>query len=290
MPEFDLKIPSRYLGSPTGVTVLMPEFAMGEDPTAFYECKKQYPVLWLLHAGNGDRNDWLRYTSLPSLLKKRQVIAVLPDGLNSDFVNHPEFAEGYNFADFFFKELMPCIHNWFPASAAPKDNFLAGVSMGSMGAWILAMQHPEKFGGLAPLSGGLRSYSYLEPHRALDASAFRRLAMADRKAFPAGYGNPKNGIWPKEINMICKYATVGEFLDSPEHTQPRFEEAAKAGALPAKLFLAGGTEEPGLNQLKAQAQALGLAGAHYYQVQGPGGHGFEFWNQLLEPMLQFFGV
>ena len=30
-----------------------------------------------------------------------------------------EFADGYNFNDFFFDELMPFVHNWLPASARP---------------------------------------------------------------------------------------------------------------------------------------------------------------------------
>src|SRR5260370_15121801 len=123
MSEYTINLRSSILAGPTEVSVIIPGPQMGANAREFYSSGKKYKVLWLLHAGNGDRNDWLRSTSIGRFVEDREVIVVMPSALNSDFANHPQFADGYNFSDFFFDELMPYIYNWFPASNKPKDNF-----------------------------------------------------------------------------------------------------------------------------------------------------------------------
>lgn len=288
MSELNINMSSRHLHGPTDITVLLPNPPEDQCPAEYYASGKKFPVLWLLHAGLGDRNDWLRYTRIAGLLLQRQVIAVMPNGLNSDFANHPQFGDGYQFADYFFEELMPYVQHWLPASAEPVDNFLAGVSMGSMGTWTLLMERPERFGGAAPLSGTPRDFSYLEPYRAMTASEFRKLAAQDPKAFPASYGNPRHGIWPKEINMICKYPTVGEFMDSIENCWRLFEQAAQQGRLPDKMYMVGGAKDQKLTQFKERSDELGM-NVHCEFVDG-GGHGYAFWDSFLPNMLDYFGL
>ncbi len=289
MTEYKINLFSCHLNGPTQVTVLAPSPSIGSDPSSFYANKKKYKVLWLLHAGCGSSSDWTHYSVLPRLLNSKDVIAVIPDGLNSDFSNHPEFGDGYAFADFFFQELIPFIQNWMPASPKAEDNFLVGASMGSMGAWTLLMQHPERFGGIAPLSGIPRDYAYLEQYRTMSAGEFRAMASADRKQFPAGYGNPSMGIWPKEINMICKYSCVGDFLDSIENNWELFCSMAKEGKLP-KMFIVGGTEDRNVQKIRAFTDSVALDNVKYSCVEGRGGHGFDFWDGFLPEMLEFFEI
>lgn len=290
MTECNINLFSVYLHGPVNVTVLLPSPDPSDaSPAALYQSGARYPVLWLLHAGNGDRNDWARYTSLYRLMANRKAIVVMPDGLNSDFYDQPQFGEGYAYGDFFFKELMPFVQGWLPALDAREDNCLAGVSMGAMAVWTLALAQPERFGKIAPLSALPRNYGYLEQYRAMSGGAFRALAEKDRTAFPAGFGNPRNGIWPKEINMICKYPTVGDFLDSQENTGPRFRFRAERKELPQTIFMLGGEEDAGFADFLKEAEELHVR-VRAQRSPGRGGHGFEYWDGYLPAMLEAFGL
>ena len=288
MTEMKLSLFSKHLNGPTNVTILLPSPAIGTDES-MYTTDTELPVLWLLHCGCSDGHDWTHYSILPRLLSARKCIAVIPDGLNSDFYNHPEFGDGYAFADYFFDELMPFVQNWLPGAADAARNYLAGASMGSLGAWTLLLMHPERFGGIAPLSGIPRDYSYLESYRAMTSAEFRALASADPHQFPAGYGNPRHGMWYKEINMICKYPTVGDFLNSDENNWNRFCDAARSGLLPEKIFLTGGSEEAGLKKLIAFLEQANVS-FNCRLVEGRGGHGFDFWDAFLPEMLDYFDL
>jgi putative tributyrin esterase len=295
MSEFAINLKSSILSGPTDLSVIVPSPQGGGSPKEFYGAQKKYKVLWLLHAGKGDRNDWLRNTTLSRMISEREVIAVIPNALNSDFANHPHFAHGYNFSDFFFEELMPFIYNWFPASDDPKDNFLAGVSMGGAATWMYGLQHPEKFAAIAPLSSAPKTYSFLEPYRAFTAAEFTTKATADPRAFPAQSGNPDDGLHVKELNMITKYSTVGDFLDSPEHTWDRFVEVAAAGRLP-RIYLPCGTScgptdksSERVFTFKDGADKLGVCDIVYDFIPSYG-HNFEFWQHILPKVLDFFRI
>lgn len=291
MSEYTISLKSTVLAGSTNLSVIVPNPKSGASVREFYGSGQQYKVLWLLHGGGGDCHDWLRNTNIGRYAEERNVIAVIPNALNSDFANHPEFADGYNFSDFFFDELMPFVHQWFPASEAPKDNFVAGFSMGGAATWMYGLQHPEKFGGIAPLSSAPRNYGYLEPYRSLTASEFRAAVMADRTAFSSGYGNPADGMLTKEINMIAKYPSVGDFLDSSECTWERFREAVAAESL-LPTYIACGTEDrnyPKLVEFREFAEELGAQGIYYDFVPGAG-HNFEFWNAVIPKAMNFFGM
>lgn len=291
MSEYTVNLKSRVLASPTDLIVLVPTPKVGTDPRELYESGKKYKVLWMLHAGMGDRHDWVRNTSLPRFVEDREVIVVMPSGLNSDFADHPQFADGYNYDEFFFNELMPFVHNWFPTSAKAEDNFIVGFSMGAASAWMYGLQHPEKFGGVAPIGSPPISYTLLEPHRDMGREEFLAKAAADNKAFATAYGNPASGIKPKEVNKIVKYSSVGAFLDSYEHTWDRFREVVAAGKVP-KTYLPCGTEDvmyPKVLRFKEYAEELGAEGITFEFVEGAGG-GFGFCDSILPKMLDFFGI
>jgi putative tributyrin esterase len=291
MSEFSIHLRSSVLAGPMELCVVTPAPRAGAGAREFYESGKRYKVLWLLHAGMGDCRDWLRYTSVARFAEEREVLLVMPSGLNSDFANHPEFADGYNYSDFFFEELMPFVHNWLPASPKGEDNFVAGYSMGAAASWMYGLARPEAIGGIAPVGSPPKDYSFMEPHRGMPSGEFRAKALADNKAFPTAYGDPASGIKPKEVNTIAKYPSVGAFLDSAEHTWDRFGEAVKAGRLP-KTYLPCGTDDRMYQKVlrfRAHAEGLGARGITYDFVEGAGS-GFGFCESILPKMLAFFGI
>ncbi len=278
-----VRMKSRVLFMSTEITVLLPEAC--EKGMA---CK----VLWLLHGAGGDNTEWLYGSHLTKYLRgHNQTMVVMPTALNSDYGSYPEFGTGYDFPKFFFEELMPFIYATFPASSEPEDNFIAGASMGGYGAMSLGLRHPEKFGGIAAFGSSMRESGFLEPYADMTGHEFRELAMKNRKEFPTEYGNPAEGMKPKEINVIAKYPTVRDFLNSYECMWRRFPEALEKGNLP-KMYFAVGTEdlfyEP-VKRFKAYADELGADQVEYDFVPGFG-HSGKLWDMELEKVIRIFGI
>ena len=235
MNQIILKVRSRKLTQLNEVCILIPE---GD-----YSVRREYPVLWLLHGGSWDYTCFLYHDRIEEILKGRKYVVVMPSGLNSDFANHMEFASGYPVTDYFFDELMPLVYRTFPASKRKEDNYLAGYSMGGAAALMFALLHPEKFALTGVLGSTVRESAFLEPYRKLKGWEFRAEAVKNPKAFPTEFGDPDKGITRKEINMIARYDSVEDYLDSPECTIERFNDAVKEGRVPELLFCSG--EEDG---------------------------------------------
>lgn len=286
MSELNLELYSQRLGGPTEVTIIVPN-PPANDPTGFYTGNQKYKVLWLFHGGLNGGRDWIRNSNIARYCMERNVIAVIPNAPNSDFSNHPHFADGYQFCDFFFDELMPMVQNWLPASKDPKDNFLSGYSMGCQTVYVYGMLHPECFGGLIPLSSPPLDYSYLEPYRDLDSFTFRRAAAEDPVTFHAAYGPPA-GLHTKELNQIAKFPTVGDFLDSIEHSRARFMEAAKSGTIPP-VYLPGGSGDHALMTFKEYADEQGVT-CITYDITDTFAHNFVFWDAAIQRGMDHFGL
>lgn len=287
MSEFNIELYSQKLSGPTEVTIIVPNVPTDANPAEFYAGEQKYKVLWLFHGGMNGGRDWLRNSNIARYCVERSVIAVIPNAPNSDFANHPHFADGYHFSDFFFEELMPMVQNWFPASKDPKDHFLSGYSMGCQTVYVYGMLHPELFGGLIPLSSPPLDYSFLEPYRELNSIEFRRAALGDPVTFHAAYGPPA-GLHTKELNQIAKFPTVGDFLDSMEHSRARFMEAAKAGRIPP-IYLPGGSGDRALAAFKEYADAQGVS-CITYDITDTFAHNFVFWDAAIQRGMDHFGM
>lgn len=118
----------------------------------------KYKVLWLLHGGNSDDTAWQRKTMIEVCAKEKNLIVVMPEAHNSFHTNWPEDPVlGYNMYDYFFSERMPAIHNRFPASDKPEDNFIAGNFMGGPGTIKFCGRTIRKIcgcGGVVRSAGG----------------------------------------------------------------------------------------------------------------------------------------
>ncbi|MBD5551116.1 MAG: hypothetical protein HDQ96_08080 [Lachnospiraceae bacterium] len=283
-----LKMNSRKLMLPVEVNIIMPEIphTWKKSPKEFYDCGEKYKVLWLLHGATGDSWTWIHNTNLMRYAEEKNLIVVMPNALNSDYANHPEFANGYYYTDFFFEELMPMIFGWFPASEKREDNFISGMSMGGSGTLLLGFRHPEKFGGIAPISASLRESKFLKPYADFSAEEFRKMASVEPEKFPSEY--EEGGITYKEINMIAKYDTVRAYLDSYECMWERFPELVLAGNLP-EIYFCCGTKEvcyPKIMEFKEYAESLGVHNI-IYDVNSGYGHDFAFWDIAIQKIIHW---
>lgn len=280
---------SLCLGVPTQITVLLPDLPQRENPAdgdakEFYLSGEKYKVLWLLHGACCDHTSWTRYTNIERYVEKKNMIVVMPSVLNSDYSNYMTFADGFRVWDYITEELMPLIYGWLPASDVPADNYIAGLSMGGNGALMIALGHPELFGGAAILSSTAREVEYLRPYASLTSAQFREMA-ADPARFPGPNGT---GMRLKEINQVAKYPTVGDFLNSCENAWDRFGDVVKAGKLP-KMYVTCGTEDknvyPRFLRFKKYAKELN-ADVKFVPVEGFK-HEWAFWDLAIRDALEF---
>lgn len=272
MTQIILKVRSRKLVQMNDVCVLLPESPPGHRAGDYFHPGKKYPVLWLLHGASWDYSCFLLNDKVERMLLGKEVMVVIPSGLNTDFANHMEFANGYPMTDYFFDELMPYIYSIFPASTAKEENYLAGYSMGGAAALMFGLLHPEKFGQVGVLGSSVRESIFLRPYMDWTGEQFRKAALANPKRFPTEFGDPEWGITRKEINMIARYDTVQDYVNSMECTWERFTDAAMTGTVPDLLFCCG--DEDGCYEkvlaFRAYAESLGEKSIRYEFIPGCG--------------------
>lgn len=289
MTQVNLKIKSGKLSMKAQVCVLLPEQGFNTTAESFYMSGEKYKVLWLLHGATCDFEDFLMNDNINNMLRGHKTIVVMPSGLNSDYANHMEFANGFAFTDFFFEELMPFIYSTFPASEKREDNYIAGYSMGGAGALLLGFLHPEKFTSIAPLGSSLRESEFLQPYLNMTGTEFRAFAEANRTALPTEFGDPKYGITLKEINMIARYPAVKDYVDSVELTWDRFSDVLAGGALPEMYFCCGNKDGcyPAVLKFVKYAKSLGAENVSCDTIPDRG-HDCE--KEAIDKMLKHFGL
>ncbi len=281
MALLTINMKSAELGCPTTVRILLPDYS----ETMKKGMNGKMKVLWLLHGATNGPDDWLLETNLARYVKNRNLMVVLPSALNSDYSNYSVFANGFNFQDFFLDELMPMVYSWFPASSKREDNYIAGYSMGGTGAMQFGFLHPELFNGIGIFSSAPRDVDALRSVRAMKSPEWR-IEGKDGTRFPGVYPPCYND---KEINMIAKYPTVGDFLDSPENTWDRFIDAVKRGNLP-RILVSVGSEDRCLKRVerfRMLAEEIGAENITFDVIEGYA-HEIACWDEAILRFLDFF--
>ena len=260
---------SQYLNNNTDVNIILPDKPRDKTPEQLYGSGKKYKVLWLLHGTFGDYTDWIRKSNIELYACERDLIVVMPSGLNADYVNWPDFALGYNTWDYLFEELMPLVHHWLPASDKREDNFIAGLSMGGNGTLQYAAGHPEKFGGAAILSCAPRDLHQLA--KDLEDPEFAKMNY-------------------RLVNGIRNAGGMEGYLSSPINVWDRLPELIEQDALPPLYFCCGKNDflYDRYKAFKEYAQKLGLK-ATFEEFDGFT-HEWRFWDLTIQKALTFFGL
>ena len=257
---------SQYLNGSTDVHILLPDKPYGRvTPTEFYGSGRRYKVLWLLHGSFANGSEWLRKSRIELYAAERQLIVVLPNGMNSEFSNIASGLTDYAMFDFLTKELMPLVYGWLPASDRREDNFIAGYSMGGSGVMKYVADQPELYGGAAVLSSAPQD--------------LREIANS---------GESK--VFKRQLQLMERGGGLQAFLDSYENVWDRLKALAPSGRLP-KLYFTIGKNDFLLDMymaFKRYAAQIGLE-ATFEEVEGYG-HEWRFWDRAIERALDFFGL
>ena len=85
---------SQYLNNNHEISVILPDKPREVEPAAFYGSGKKYKVLWLLHGTFGDHSDWIRKSNIELYACEKDLIVVMPSGLNANYANWERFSIG----------------------------------------------------------------------------------------------------------------------------------------------------------------------------------------------------
>jgi diacylglycerol O-acyltransferase / trehalose O-mycolyltransferase len=142
-------------------------------PPGYATSGLRYPVLYMLHGGGGDEQDWVNphngdiATLLDDVFKKdaaHAVIAVMPDGYDGNWHDYNDGS--YLIEQYVLGSLVPYVDAHFRTIADRRGRAVDGLSNGGYGALLMAAKAPDLFvaaGGMSSNVGG-RSMSGLGTH------------------------------------------------------------------------------------------------------------------------------
>ncbi|MBR4651915.1 MAG: hypothetical protein IKO72_01010 [Kiritimatiellae bacterium] len=139
-------VPSKALGGTVKVGVVLPA-SYGETSW------RRYPVVYILH-GAGNSHATYAQPFLMEGVDREEFIAVLPDGKGDWWMDSPKLP-GVRRETFVVDELVPWIDGRFRTVRHPRRRAVAGHSMGGQGAMRLGMRHPDVFGIVGNVMGGV---------------------------------------------------------------------------------------------------------------------------------------
>lgn len=120
-------------------------------------------VLFLLHGYQGYHKDWTRSSNIERYASKYRIAVVMP-GVNNSYYNN--MAHGFNYFDYINNDLPKLIEGMFNLTLSRENTYIAGLSMGGYGALKSAFTYPNRFRGVASLSGAVNIESIIETNKA----------------------------------------------------------------------------------------------------------------------------
>jgi S-formylglutathione hydrolase FrmB len=247
---------SDTLGILSSMVVLMPKRTLAEMKS------KRAPkirTLYLLHGHSDDHTAWQRWSSIERYAEDLNLAVVMP-AVHLSFYN--DMAYGLKYWQFISEEVPALVRDLFSLSAARRDSYVAGLSMGGYGAFKLALTYPDRFAAAASLSG------------ALDISEVVRVKKNE----------PDNKEWIDEMHTV-----FGDLRKVPGSKHDLFVLARKAAKAPARprLYQCCGTEDelyPDNIRFRDAVRKLPLDLTY---EEGPGEHNWAYWDKMIQRVLEW---
>lgn len=115
-----------------------------------------YPVLYLLHGWSGNYSGWINDApQLPLWADEYNMIIVCPDGGYDSWYLDSPVDTTVRYETHVAKEVVTFIDQHYHTRKERAGRAIAGLSMGGHGAFYLAARHPELFGAVGSMAGGL---------------------------------------------------------------------------------------------------------------------------------------
>ena len=217
------------------------------------EFKEPLPVLYLLHGLSDDDYSWLDNTALVRYASDMQLVIVMPQVHRSFYT---DMVEGGAYWTFLTEELPDLVARWLPISLEKNKTFVAGLSMGGYGALKWGLNYPDKFAGIASLSGATDLVTMWKDDANRDLE-FKRLFGSIEKL--EGSTNDLSYL----INQVKRQANVPEILQIC------------------------GTEDFLYDYNLNFSKKLLELGFNYSWVEEKGTHDWVFWDQQIQTVLEW---
>lgn len=218
-------------------------------------------TLILLHGYSGAAGDWVTGSFVRELANTYNLAIIMPDGRNSFYLDKE--ATGEKFATFVGEELPNYVHRAFGLSEKPEDNFIGGYSMGGFGALRTGLYYNHTFSKILALSSAL--------------------IVPQLKSFTPDMKNP--------MANYAYYANIFGDLQTAEERDCNPEVVLKnkkaAGEILPAIYMACGTEDFLIERNQAFHEFLNAEGVEHIYKTSPGVHNWAFWNQYIEPGIQW---
>jgi putative tributyrin esterase len=233
--------------------VLLPQRPLAD---AQKRTQKKFRTLYLLHGHSDDHTAWQRWTSIERYVEGLNLAVVMP-AVHLSFYN--DMAHGGKYWQFISEEVPAVVRDIFPLSSDPKDNFVAGLSMGGYGAFKLALTHPERFAAAASLSGAL-----------------------DIRAVTSPRNDRDNRVWLAEMRTV-----FGDLSKVPGSKHDLFRLAKKVakGPIKPRLYQCCGTEDHLYDDNIRFLDAVRKLPLDLTYEEGPGEHNWAYWDKMIQNVL-----
>lgn len=150
---------SQALMMQTNVTMILPSWTTydaAKGKAESYLPGTTFQTLYLLHGGTGDDTDYVNFSNIVRYADEHKVAVIMPSGYNSGYVDDSEDVLPWprRYWTYVFEELPRVCAAMFPISTKREDTFVAGLSMGAIGAFRWIVYGPERFNTAILMSGG----------------------------------------------------------------------------------------------------------------------------------------
>ncbi|MBO8201702.1 hypothetical protein JW613_25895 [Streptomyces smyrnaeus] len=257
---------------------------------ADYDPRQQYPVLYLLHGGAADVEQWSKPDGGDIVETLRGTafngIVVMPEGGKagwySDWQGHTDGNFAPRWETFHIRRLLPWVDANFATRTDRSGRAVAGASMGGLGALKYAAAHPDLFSAVGAFSGGTDIRPAAAQQTVGDSLWFYGAAFSWTGLLDGKY----------RVTGSTSYRMSTVF--GPSSGWAAFNPVQVAGseasytAYDGRLALYAGTGEADIHgwneDLHRPLRSRGVA--HRY-CTGPGGHEMRLWREELRNFVDY---
>ncbi|MBD0368048.1 MAG: esterase family protein [Flavisolibacter sp.] len=235
-------------------------------PDSYKKSKTAYPVLYLLHGGQGSFRDWLTKTPdkflLHRLADQYNIIIVTPEGGPTSYYFDSPLDKTSQFETFISKEVIGKVDSTYRTIKDRKGRVIAGLSMGGHGAMYIATRHPDLFCAAGSMSGvmNINTATWKVP---------AEFAKSRAENFARLLGPPTD-----TLNPYTSYTIVG------------MTDQLKTNDV--KLIFDVGVDDFLIETNRDLHRRLVANGTPHDYIERPGKHEWPYWENALPYQILFF--
>lgn len=235
-------------------------------PDSYQKEKKAYPVLYLLHGGQGSFRDWLTLPPdkllLHRLADQYRLIIVTPDAGPTTYYFDSPVDKSSQYETFITKEVIRKVDSAYRTIKDRKGRIIAGLSMGGHGAFFLAARHPDLYSAAGSMSGVMNINT-------------------------ATWNVPKEFAQSRAENFARLLGPLKDTLDPyPAYTVVDMADKMKANNV--KLIFDVGVDDFLIEPNRELHRRLLANGTPHDYIERPGKHEWPYWQNALPYQLLFF--